>query len=147
MSIVIAFLIVFLFAVVDGTGSAVMLMVTLLFGTLLCTTLPQKQRKRGFNLLTIVFSVYVIIAYIASLSFSSNESFFVSDSMRYIEGYINKTTFYYNQQNLYDCYFRFSDSNLLFNAYLNEMALIMNKYLGGMTVFGMTLCITIFGVL
>lgn len=147
MSIFVAFLVVLLLTVADGVGSAVMLMFTLLTGMLICMTLPQKQRSRGMNLLAMVFSIYVSVAYIASLSFSSSESFYVSDSMRYIEGYIKRTTFYYNQQDFYDCYFHFSDSNLLFNAYLTEMALIMNKYFGGMTVYGMTLCLTIFGVL
>lgn len=147
MNIFIAFLVVLLLAVVDGAGSAVMLIFTLLVGMLICMTLPQKQRSSGLNLLAVVFSVYASVAYIASLSFSSNESFYVSDSMRYIESYINRTSFYYSQQDFYDCYFNFSDTNLLFNAYLNEMAMIMNKYLGGMTVYGMTLCLTIFGVL
>lgn len=146
MSIFIAFLIVFLFALADGTGSAVMLIFTFLTGMLLCLTLPQKQRRRGLDLLAIVFSVYVSVAYIASLSFSDNQFFYVSDSMRYIGSYINRTNFYYSQEDFYDCYFSFSDTNLLFNAYLNEMAMIMNKYFGGMTTYGMTLCITIFGI-
>lgn len=147
MSIFVAFLVVLLLTVVDGVGSAVMLMFTLLTGMLICMTLPQKQRSRGMNLLAMVFSIYVSVAYIASLSFSKSEFFYVSDSMRYIENYINRTTFNYSQQDFYDCYFHFSDTNLLFNAYLNEMAMIMNKYFGGMTVYGMTLCLTIFGVL
>lgn len=146
MNIFIAFLVVLLLAVVDGTGSAVMLILTLLIGMLICMTLPQKQRSRGLNLLAVVFSIYASVAYVASLSFSSNEFFYVSDSMRYIESYIKRTTFHYSQQDFYDCYFHFSDSNLLFNAYLNEMAMIMNKYFGGMTIYGMTLCITIFGI-
>lgn len=147
MSIFVAFLVVLLLTVADGVGSAVMLMFTLLTGMLICMTLPQKQRSRGMNLLAMVFSIYVSVAYIASLSFSKSEFFYVSDSMRYIESYIKSKTFIYSQQDFYDCYFQFSDSNLLFNAYLNEMALIMNKYFGGMTVYGMTLCLTIFGVL
>ena len=147
MNIFIAFLVVLLFAVVDGAGSAVMLILTLLIGMLICMTLPQKQRSSGLNLLAVIFSIYASVAYIASLSFSSTESFYVSDSMRYIESYIQRNTFFYSQQDFYDCYFHFSDTNLLFNAYLNEMAMIMNKYLGGMTVYGMTLCLTIFGVL
>lgn len=147
MKIFIAFFVSLLIAVVDGVGSAVMLIFTLLTGMLICMSLPQKQRSRGMNLLAIVFSIYVSVAYIASLSFSKSEFFYVSDAMRYIENYIKRTTFYYSQQDFYDCYFQVSDSNLLFNAYLNEMALIMNKYFGGMTVYGMTLCLTIFGVL
>lgn len=146
MIISIAFLVVLLLAVVDGAGSAVMLIFTLLIGMLICMTLPQKQRSSGLNLLAVIFSIYVSVAYIVSLSFSRSESFYVSDSMRYIESYIRRTTFFYSQQDFYDCYFHFSDTNLLFNAYLNEMAIIMNKYLGGMTVFGMTLCLTMFGV-
>lgn len=147
MSVFVAFIVVLLLTVVDGVGSAIMLIFTLLTGMLICMTLPQKQRSRGMHLLAIVFSIYVSVAYIASLSFSKSEFFYVSDSMRYIESYIKSKTFIYSQQDFYDCYFRFSDSNLLFNAYLNEMALIMNKYFGGMTVYGMTLCLTIFGVL
>lgn len=147
MNIFIAFLVVLLLAVVDGTGSAVMLMFTLLIGMQICMTLPKKQRRSGLDLLAKVFSIYASVAYIASLSFSSSEFFYVSDSMRYIESYINRTTFFYSQQDFFDCYFHFSDTNLLFNAYLNEMAIIMNNYFGGMTIYGMTLCLTIFGVL
>lgn len=147
MNIFIAFLVVLLLAVVDGAGSAVMLIFTLLVGMLICMTLPQKQRSHGLNLLAVVFSIYASVAYIVSLSFSSSEFFYVSDTMRYIESYINRTTFFYSQQDFFDCYFHFSDTNLLFNAYLNEMAIIMNNYFGGMTVYGMTLCLTIFGIL
>lgn len=147
MRIFVAFLVALLLAAADGAGSAVMLIFTLLIGMLICMTLPQKQRSSAFNMLAVVFSVYVSVAYIASLSFSSSESFYVSDSKRYIENYIYRTTFSYSQQDFYDCYFNFSDTNLLFNAYLNEMAMIMNNHFGGMTVYGMTLCLTIFGVL
>lgn len=147
MIIFIAFLVVLLLAVVDGAGSAVMLIFTLLLGMLFCMTLPQKQRSSGFNLLAIVFSIYVSVAYMASLSFSSNGSFYVSDPQRYISTNLSSTSFKYTMEDLYDCYFGFSDSNLLYNAYLNVVALIMNNHLGGMSVFGLTLCQTLFGIL
>ena len=54
---------------------------------------------------------------------------------------------FFNGEDLYKCYFEFSDSNLLYNAYLNVMAVFANTKLDGMTVFGMTLLQTVWGIL
>lgn len=148
MIIIIAFVVAFFLSLIDGSGStALILATTLLIGFLFCFSLPGKHKKDGFRLFSIVFSIYTSIAFIVSLSFSGQGYFYVSDSMRYIADYMSRTSFHYDLQDLYDCYFSFSDTNLLFNAYLNEMALIMNKHFGGMTVYGMTLCLTLFGIL
>lgn len=148
ISLLIAFIIAVLFTILDGSGSAaVMLGLILLICTLFCFSLPKRNRNSSLHLLTIVFSLYVSIAFIVSLSFNENQYFYVSDSMRYIADYMGRTSFQYDFHELKDYYLNFYDSNLLFNAYLNEMALIMNKHFGGMTVYGMTLCLTLFGIL
>lgn len=148
ISLLIAFIIAVLFTILDGSGSAaVMLGLILLMSTLFCYSLPKRNRKSSLRLLTIVFSLYVSIAFIVSLSFNENQYFYVSDSMRYIADYMGRTSFQYDFHEFKDYYFNFYDSNLLFNAYLNGMALIMNKHFGGMTVYGMTLCLTFFGIL
>lgn len=67
--------------------------------------------------------------------------------MRYISDYIGRKSFYYSADDFYKCYFEFSDANVLYNAYLNEMSLLMNMHFGGMTIYGLTLCQTFFGVL
>lgn len=145
--IIIAFVFAFFLSLIDGSGStALILATTLLIGFHFCFSLPGKHKKDGFLLFSIVFSIYTSIAFIVSLSFSGQGYFYVSDSMRYIADYMSRTSFHYDLQDLYDCYFSFSDTNLLFNAYLNEMAMMMNKHFGGMTVYGMTLCLTMFGV-
>jgi len=147
MGIIIAIIVAVIFAAMDASASsAVMLGFTLLIGSMMCFDIPGKQRKDGFSLFAIVFCLYISIAYIVSLSFSGHQFFYVSDSMRYIADYLGRTSFFFSTQDFYDCYFSFSDSNILFNAYLNEMAMIMNHHFGGMTVYSMTLCITMFGV-
>ena len=148
MYFILVFLLVICLSIFDGSASSAVLMSFILLGGMLsCLTLPLKKRKDGFRLFTITYCVYILVAFVASLSFSANQFFYVSDSMRYISEYIGRTTFYYSADDFYRCYFEFSDSNLLYNAYLNVISLLMNKHYGGMSVYGMTLCQTLFGVL
>ena len=147
MFCLVAILLVICLAIIDGSvSSAVLMSFTLLGGMALCLSLPKYHRKDGVRLFSVVYCIYVVVAFVSSMSFSNNQYFYVSDSMRYIDSFMGRSSFYYNAGDFYDCYFRFSDTNLLYNAYLNEMSLLMNRYFFGMTVYGLTLCQTAFGI-
>lgn len=116
-------------------------------GVMVVCILKGGNWKYSFRLYSVVFGVYFVVAYIASLSFNNIDYFWVFDPTRYIESYMNRTLFYFDVDDLIKCYLGFADSNFLFNAYLNVMAIYVNNSLGGMTVYGLTLCQTIWGVL
>ena len=137
-----------LFTVLDASiSSFILLMIAYATGLGVTLTLSGNIRRKGRNIFYIIFAVYIVTAYITSLSFSTLDHFLVSDSSRYIDSYINRIHFFYNKQDFIDCYFHFADNNLLYNAYLNTMAMFVNNDLGGMTVYGMTLLQTVWGVL
>lgn len=107
----------------------------------------KDRHKAVFHLYNLVFVIYVVAAFIVSFSFTVTDNFMVSDSSRYIESYMNRTVFYFDKQDLFNCYNEFADNNLLYNAYLNAMAMFANNRLDGMTVYGMTLLQTVWGIM
>lgn len=139
---------VVLFTALDASiSSFILLMIAYAIGLGMTFTLPENFRRKGQNIFHIVFTVYIAAAYITSLSFSVLDYFLVSDPSRYIDSYINRIYFFYNKQDFIDCYFYFADNNLLYNAYLNAMAMFANNNLDGMTVYGMTLLQTVWGIM
>jgi len=133
--------------IVDGGASAFLALISYMVGMGMTVTLPAKYRTNGKKAFNVVFLIYMLSAYVVSQSFSVRDHFFVSDSSRYIETYIHRLKFPFDIQDFIYFYFNFADSNLLYNAYLNMMSMFANNELGGMTVYGLTLCQTIWGVL
>lgn len=137
-----------LLALFDGSIASFILSLEMYaIGVIVVLLFKGGNSKYRFRLYNVIFEIYFVLAYIVSLSFSTTEHFIVSDSMRYIESYMNRTSFNFGIDNLIECYAGFADNNLLFNKYLNIMAIYANNSLGGMTVYGLTLCQTIWGVL
>lgn len=146
MIAVIILILVFLGIIDNSIASGIIGLVMYLFGAvlLLCN---KDNRRHSFRLYNIIFAVYLICAFIVSRSFSVSDYFLVSDSSRYIESYMNSTFLLFDKEDFVNHYLKLSDSNVLYNTYLNGMATYVNKTLGGMTVFGMTLLQTIWGIL
>lgn len=143
-----AFVLIVLLSVIDGSlSSALFLVIIYIMGMLLTYSLPSAYRQKGGGLFDKVYITYITIAYIVSQSFTVYDHYIVSDSSRYIESYINRISFFYNSEDFYNCYLNFSDTNLLYNSFLNIIAMFANNYLGGMTIYGMTLLQTVWGIL
>lgn len=119
----------------------------LLTGTVLCNTIASDARNDAYRTVYIVSSVYLISAFIFSLSFDQNNCFAVSDSVRYLQYYQDSHSYFRGWDYLHETYFNFTDNNGLYNTYIQFWAAIGNKHLGGATVFYMTLAQTLFGVL
>lgn len=148
MFVILVFLLVVILSVMDSTASTAFFMIAIyLLGVGLTFSLPTSFRQQGQKIFSVAYLAYVSLAYIVSFSFSSIDHFLVSDSSRYIESYINRKSFFYDLSDFVDCYLHFSDTNLLYNAYLNTIAMFANNTLGGFSVFGLTLCQTCWGAL
>lgn len=147
MTVLALFLILVLSFADSSFSSAFFMLIIYCTGIGLTCTIPSEYRVYGKRIFHITFIIYVLLAFIVSRSFSVYDHFIVSDSSRYIESYINRHTFFYNKEDFIHCYFYFSDTNLLYNAYLNIVSMFANNELGGMTIFDMTLCQTIWGIL
>lgn len=109
----------------------------------------REERVQGGKVFGIVFSVYVISAFIASRSFLGGQYFYVSDSMKYIDLFGNVTAWSWTDVSitLQDTYLYFTDNNGLFNTSLSFWAYIANRYFDGASVFYLTFFQTLFGVL
>ena len=106
-------------------------------------------KRNGHKVFGIVFPIYIISAYIFSLSFADGGYFYVNDPQRYLQRFMNvhSWSWSYFWDSLYQCYFMFSDSNALYNNVMDGIAFLGNTSLGGATVFYLTLVQTFFGIL
>lgn len=146
--IIICLILIFVLSVLDYSASTFFFLCVIYFlGMVYSLTIPKEYKEYRVRLFNGVFLVYIVSALVVSVSFSISDYYLVSDSSRYIENYMQRTQMFFNGEDLYKCYFEFSDSNLLYNAYLNVMAVFANTKLDGMTVFGMTLLQTVWGIL
>ena len=80
-------------------------------------------------------------------SFSIKDFFLVSDPSRYLDFFLNSTYVFWDKERIIECYLEYKDNNALHNAYLNNIAVYVNTYVGRITVYGLTLCHTIWGAL
>lgn len=133
-----------------GDGSLVSLIIgcSMYIGAAVVVAIIQRENyKVSLKLYNIVFMVYVTFAFIVSCSFSKTDYFLVSDPSRYLDFFLNSTYVSWQKDAIVRCYLEFTDSNALYNAYLNNIAVYANNSLEGITVYGFTLCHTIWGVL
>ena len=141
----------FIVGIFDGhTSSFAAMFLMFLLGFLSVNSIKsQVGITNGGKVFGIVFSVYIISAFIASRSFLDGQYFYVVDSMKYIEEYGNISIWSWNYTFtiLSQTYLFFADNNGLFNQSLAAWAYIANHYLDGTTVFYLTLFQTLFGML
>lgn len=147
MSIVV-FVIIILLSTFDNSFATLTISAGMyVFGAVFVVLYQRENLKPSLLLYNIVFSVYFTLAFIVSTSFSVRDFFLVSDPSRYLDRFINSTSVYWVREDIVSCYLDFTDNNALYNAYLNYVAVFVNNFLGGITVYGLTICQTIWGVL
>lgn len=135
-------------AVIDNSMAAFAAGFFILFvGVILCMTVDTNVREGAFKTLFSVMPAYIVSAFIVSLSFSQNDFFAVSDSMRYLQYYQNSTEYFRGWYYLVDTYMNFTDNNGLYNSYIQCWAAIGNLNFDGASVYYMTLAQTLFGVM
>ena len=151
MKIVCLILVVVLSVLDYSASTSCFLCVIYFLGMVYSLTIPKEYKEYGVRLFNGIFPVYIVCALLVSISFSISDNYLVSDSSRYIENYMQRTQMFFDSEDLYKCYFEFSDSNLLYNAYLNIMAMFANTKLDGMTllqtVWGILSSIVLFRIL
>ncbi len=146
-----AILTLLIVGVVDGHFSSVAaLFLLFVLGFLSVNSIKKDADKNhGGKVFGVVFSTYVLSAFIASMSFWDGKYFYVVDSMKYIEDYGNISTWSWDETMsiLENQYFFFDDNNGLFNQSLALWAYIANQFFDGTSVFYLTLFQTLFGIL
>lgn len=147
MGLVFSVLAIGVICAIDGAYSSICASVVVFLLTSLYSLRIGKYRMNAFKLNCIVFLVYYVSAYVVSTSFDANSYFMVSDSSRYIERYIYKTSFDNDVNWFVDYYIALGDSNALYNTYLTAIAIFFNGMFGETSVFAMTLSSTIFGIM
>lgn len=146
--VLLIFIYILILALVDSsTSSLVFMFIIYIIGYLFANSISIKYRIHAQKLFNIIYIAYITSSFVVSASFSTSDFFLLSDPTRYIDSYLNRRNFFYDLQDLKDCYLNFSDSNFLYNSYLTIMSVFANKYLGGMTIFSMTLCQVFWGVI
>ncbi|MEE1143115.1 MAG: hypothetical protein U0L22_05720 [Bacteroidales bacterium] len=141
-------LILLFLAILDASFSSFLISSGMyILGVIVVLIYQRENRKKCFLLYNIIFSVYLLLTFLVSISFSEVDWFLVFDPSNYIDYFLNSTEQFWLKDDIFKCYFEFADNNALHNAYLNAVAVFINKNLGGLTVYGLTLFQTIFGVL
>ncbi len=135
----------------DGHFSslAAMLFLFLLGGLSILTINKKEYKGYGGKLFGIIFTVYIISAFIASRSFLNGQFFYVVDPVEYIETYSNINTWSWNSSlsTLTNTYLFFADNNGLYNEGISLWAYLANRFFDGTSVFYLTFFQTLFGVL
>ena len=151
MHIIFALIALIVVNVLDGSLATVVSSM-IVFGLCLWSSSRGKThevRENGKKIFGVVFPIYIISAYIFSLSFADGGFFYTNDPQRYLQRFLSVYSWSWDDfwNSLYECYFMISDSNALYNSTMDGIAFLGNKYLGGATVFYITLVQTFFGIL
>ena len=148
---IVAFLILLLVGLLDGhTSSMTALFLLYILGFMSINTIKGRlNRSSGSIVFGIVFSVFIISAFISSRSFLNGQDFYVADSVKYIAEYGTIHSWSWNNSiyTLTNTYLFFADNNGLYNEGLGYWSYIGNYYFDGSSVFYLTMLQTIFGVL
>lgn len=140
-----------LVGILDGHFSSIAAMFLLfILGAVSVNTIKNPAgRVNGGKVFGAVFSIYVISAFIASLSFQNGLHFYVVDPVEYIETYSSCQSWSWDNtlSILSQTYLDFADNNGLFNESLGFWAYVGNVYFDGASVLYLTLFQTLFGVL
>ena len=147
MLLLVIFILILLAALDNSFSSLIISSGMYILGAIAVLICQSENRKKSFKLYNIVFSVYLPLTFLVSCSFSITDYFFVYDPSRYLDFFLNSTYQFWLKGDIARCYFEFADNNALHNAYLNAAAVFTNNKLGGITVYGLTLFQTIWGVL
>lgn len=136
------------FAILDGSPSSLAVNVfILLLGLMFAHRVNHTRRIDFIKLLTIIYPVYISIAYIYSTEFGLDRFFFVSDPVKYLELYLSNRDYIMDMDRLL-LYFTDADGkDVLYHQMLQLYSGIGNTVLGGATVYYMTLLQTMFGLL
>jgi len=141
-------LVIIIINILSGELSTLFLSIIIyIVGLLYSIKVPTEKRNYSIKLFFVVYTVYVISAYIFSISFQNGQHFLLSDPLSFIERSNFYNPNYDNFSALYNSYIGFSDSNELYNLYLKYMVFLGNNYLGGTNIFYITLLHSCFGIL
>ena len=108
---------------------------------------PYRLRRRYFLLCAIVSVGYILSAYIVSLNFQNNDYFLALDSVQYTQQVKLQSPDDDYWSLIFENYFELLDQNTLHEVYVRVVCIFANRFLGGATVFYLTLTHTIFGIL
>lgn len=148
MHIIISLSFLFLFAFFDGSISSLFAnSVIFLLGSLYTLRVDRPWRADALKLFSITFCVYIAIAFIWSRLFSNVDYFYVSDPQNYILRFFDSKDFIFNLDKLLLYYTASEGKDILYVESLQAWCGFANVYLGGITVYSMTLLQTLFGVL
>ena len=137
-----------LLSLLDSTVSSfIVILLAILWGRLTNYKLKGRELNYGMILLGCVTIIYTISAFIISRNYSSNHFFLVSDALQYIR-WLNLRSAEDNYTILIlENYGGLLDKDMLHEVYARMVCIWGNNLLGGTSVFYLTLCHTVFGIL
>ena len=148
MQYILPIICIFIFSVFDGSFSSfVYNSVILILGFIYTRRVEKPWRSDAIRILSIVFPLYIGVAFVWSLSFTNGEHFYVIDPVKYISEYIHSRSFDYNEERIYSFFINREGKDIVYVETLRVVSGLSNRFLGGMTVYCMTLIQTLFGVL
>ena len=135
-------------SIIDSSpASLVVILLILLVGIIKCLQLKDNERKREYKLLGVVTLIYIISAFITSRNFLDGKFFLVSDVTQYTRwiGLTHADDNYWEM--IAQNYLGLLDKDTLHEVFVRIVCIFGNNYLGGATVYYLTLSHTFFGIM
>lgn len=146
--LLISFLFAILFAVLDGSYSSFAANVLIIvLGAISIQGVKKKWHQESYKLFAIVYVIYIAIGFVFSRSFLSGNFYYVLDSVTYLESYLNNYDCKLDLDRLIMYYTQSEGKDILYHELLHFYSSYGNTFLGGATVYYITLLQTLFGVL
>ena len=135
-------------SIIDGTpASFCVILLLVILGLLECKETKHSAKSYEMKLLGIVTLIYTVSAFVVSRNYLGNHFFLVSDALQYTQ-WINLLRAEDDYCSIVlDNYLGLLDKNSLHEVFVRLVCIFGNNYLGGTTVFYLTLTHTFFGVL
>lgn len=140
----------FVINLLDGSTSSLFAsIIVYIIGFFYSFNVEREKRSYSSKLFFVVYTIYLISAYIFSLSFQKGHHFLLIDPLTYLQEFssVRDNSIEFYLQYFKDCYFLLTDNNALYNAYVRLSALFANTFLDGGSVLYATLLNTLFGIL
>lgn len=135
-------------SILDGTpASFCVILLLVIVGLLECHVTKHNAKNSEIKLLGVITLIYTVSAFIVSRNFLDGHYYLVSDATQYTQWvHLLRPEDNYRSMVL-DNYFGLLDKDSLHEVFVRLVCIFGNNYLGGTTVYYLTLTHTFFGVL
>ena len=134
-------------SILDGSSASLFVLLLIIIVGVIESFLSKKAYKESINLLGVVTLIYTASAFIVSRNYLNGDYFLVPDASQYTQWIklLQPEDDYFDM--VMSNYLGLLDKDSLHEVFVRIICIFGNKYLGGATVYYLTLTHTFFGIL